>query len=60
MKRDSVSAYVHMRRDTPLPLYAPVHILDPSIPLVTYILNGWSISQPKDKQGHLNSVFAEI
>ena len=49
MKRDSVSAYVHMRRDTPLPLYAPVHILDPSIPLVTYILNGWPISQPKDK-----------
>ena len=28
MKRDSVSAYVHMRRDTSLPLYAPVHILD--------------------------------
>ena len=28
MKRDSVSAYVHMRRDTPLPLYAPVRILD--------------------------------
>ena len=24
----SVSAYVHMRRDTPLPLYAPVHISD--------------------------------
>ena len=23
-----VSAYVHMRRDTPLPLYAPAHILD--------------------------------
>ena len=28
MKRDSLSAYVHMRRDTTLPLYAPVHILD--------------------------------
>ena len=50
MKRNSTSAYVHMRRDTPLPLYAPVHILDdPSIPLVRYILNGWPISQPKDK-----------
>ena len=51
MKRDSVSAYVHMRRDTPLPLYAPVQILDdpPSILLVTYILNGWPVSQPKDK-----------
>ena len=50
MKRDSVSAYVHMRRHTPLPLHAPVHILDdPSISLVTYILNGWPILQPKDK-----------
>ena len=51
MKRDSVSAYVHMRRDTLFPLYAPVHILDypQSILLVTYILNGWPISQPKDK-----------
>ena len=41
-----------MRRDTPLPLYAPVHILDdlpPSIPLVAYILNGWPISQPKER-----------
>ena len=28
MKRDSISAYGHMRRDTPLTLYAPVHILD--------------------------------
>ena len=28
MKRDSVSAYVHMRRDSSLPLYAPVHTLD--------------------------------
>ena len=31
MKRDSVSAYVHMKRDTPLPLYASVDIVnDPS------------------------------
>ena len=50
MKRESVSAYVHMRHDIPLPLYTPVHILyDPSIPLVTYILYEWPISQPKDK-----------
>ena len=28
MKRDSVSAYVHLRHDTPLALYEPVHILD--------------------------------
>ena len=28
MKRDSVSAYVHVRCDTPYPLYAAVHILD--------------------------------
>ena len=32
MKIDnSVSAYVHMRRDAPLPLYATVHILDGSL-----------------------------
>ena len=36
---------------TPLPLWAPVHILDdaPSIPPVAYLLNGWPISQPKNK-----------
>ena len=28
MKSDSVSAYVYMRRDTALPLYAPVHTLN--------------------------------
>ena len=28
MKRDSVSAYVHIRRDTPLPLNAPAQILE--------------------------------
>ena len=37
----------------PLPLYAPVKILDdlpPScIPPVAYALNGWPISQPKNK-----------
>ena len=28
MKKDSVSTYEHTRCDTPLPLHAPVHILD--------------------------------
>ena len=28
MKRDNVSAHVHMSRDTPLPIYASVNILD--------------------------------
>ena len=28
MKRDSVSVYIHMRRDTALPLYALAHVLD--------------------------------
>ena len=51
MKKDSVSAYVHIRRDTPLLLYAPAHILDDptSIPPVAYVLNEWPISQPKNK-----------
>ena len=31
-KRDSVSAYVHMKFDTPLPLYASVNILDDPLP----------------------------
>ena len=44
MKRDSVSAYEHMKRDTLSPFW-----MIPSIPLVTYILNGWPVSQPKDK-----------
>ena len=50
MKRDGVRAYVQMKCDTPLPLYQSINTLDyPSIPLVTHILNGWRISQPKDK-----------
>ena len=45
MKRDIVSAYVHSRRDIPLPLYAPVHILDDTPPsplsqLSTNVMNG--------------------
>ena len=51
MKRDIVSAYVQTRRDTPLPLYAPAHILDDphSIPPVAYVVNGWPVYQPKNK-----------
>ena len=57
MKRDSVSAYVLMRRYIPFPLYAPVHISDytppppltsstSSISTVAYVLSRWPISQP--------------
>ena len=28
MERHSASGYVHMTRDTPLPLYAPGHSMD--------------------------------
>ena len=36
---------------TPFPLYAPVYIFDdlPFILPVSYVLNGWPISQPKNK-----------
>ena len=46
---------------TPL-LYASVHIFDdlPSIPLVTYVLNWWRISQPKNKQQHSNIILTEM
>ena len=49
MTKDSASAYLHMGRDTPLPLYVPVHILnDPSpFPQVAYVLIRWPISQQK-------------
>ena len=48
MKKDSVSAYVHMRRNIPLFLYAQVHILDepPSFPqLRKYIMDGLHLNQ---------------
>ena len=51
-----------MKRDTPLPLYAPVHILYDLLPPhspVAYALNEWPISQTKDKWEHLNIVFTE-
>ena len=32
----------------------------PSIPPVAYVLNGWPIFQPKNKQEHSNIVFTEI
>ena len=37
MKRDSVSAYVHLKRDTPLPLYASVIILDDPLHSPSYV-----------------------
>ena len=50
MKSDSVSAYIHMRRETLVPLYAAVRILDdpPHLPSVEYVLNWWPLSQPKN------------
>ena len=48
MKRDSVSEYVHMSRDTPVPLYAPVYILDDPHPfpqLHTYLMDGLFLNQ---------------
>ena len=53
MKRDSVSAQVHMRRDTPLPLYTHVHILDepPSFPqLRKYLMDGLPLNQKTNKK----------
>ena len=41
MKRDSVSAYVHMRCDTPFPLYAAVHILDDPLHSPSYVHTLW-------------------
>ena len=45
-----VNTFLMTDFSTPLPLYAPVHILDdsPSIPPVVHVLNGWPISQPKN------------
>ena len=48
----SISAYVHMRRDTPLPLYAPVHILDDLLPFPyfrTYLMDGLFLNQRSNK-----------
>ena len=48
MKRDRVSAYAHLRRDTPLSLYAPAHILDdpPPFPqLCSYLMDGLFLNQ---------------
>ena len=52
MKRDSVSAYVHMRRDTPLPLHALAHILnDPSSfpQVLKYLMDGLPLRQKTNK-----------
>ena len=50
-----------MRRDTPLPLYAPVHILDdppPFLQLRTYLMDGLFLNQKKKQ--HSNIVFIKI
>ena len=52
MKRDRVIAYVQIERDTPLPLYAPVHILDdpPPFPqLRKYLMHGLFFNQETEK-----------
>ena len=52
MKRDSVSVYIHMRRDALLPPYAPVHILDDpaSFPqLFKYLIDGVTLNQKTNK-----------
>ena len=52
MKRDSVSAYVHMRRDTPPPLHALAHILnDPSSfpQVLKYLMDGLPLRQKTNK-----------
>ena len=52
MKRDSVSAYVHMKCDTPLPLYASANILDHPPPfslLLTYLMYGLFLNQKTNK-----------
>ena len=48
MKRDSVSAYVRMRRDTLLSLCASAHILDVLLPIFqlrTYLMDGLFLNQ---------------
>ena len=48
MQKDIVSAYIHMRRDTPLPVYPPVHIFDdlPLFPqLRTYLIDGLFLNE---------------
>ena len=48
MKKDSVSAFVHMKRTTPLALYAPVHILDdapPFLQLRRFLMDGLFLNQ---------------
>ena len=45
------TSYLMTDFSTPFLLYTPVHIFDdlPSISQVAYVLNGWPISQPKNK-----------
>ena len=52
MKRDSVGAYVHIRWDTLLPQYKPVHVLNDPTPfprLRTYLMDDLFINQKTNK-----------
>ena len=49
---ESVSAHVHIRRDTPLPQYAPLQILDETnvLPqLRRYLMDGLFLNQKTNK-----------
>ena len=37
LKRDGLSAYVHMKRDAALPMYASVNILDGPLHFPSYV-----------------------
>ena len=51
MKKNRVSAYVHMKRDTPIPLYEPVHILDDPLhsPVAYVLMDGLFLVQKINK-----------
>ena len=50
MKRNSLSVYVDISRENPLPLYAAVRILGhpPHPPPAAYVLNSWPLFQSKN------------
>ena len=50
MKRESVSAYVHMRRHTPLPLHTSVHILDDPLHFPSYVCTEWMTCSSTKRQ----------
>ena len=53
VKRDTISGYVHMKRDTPLPLCTSVNILDDPTPfpqLPKYLMNGLFLNQKANQK----------